>query len=93
MLPRRVRGTHRGTYLSDVIQRIDLRGQPPMDAQELLVHQGSQGQAVKGVHARVVHALRVFDLTCGHTAATDLSCVSGIDIHKIFSQQSPVISI
>lgn len=33
-----------------------------MNAQELLIHESSQWQAVERVHARVVHSLRVFDL-------------------------------
>ena len=33
----------------------------PVDAEELLVHEGGEGEAVEGLHARVVHALRVLD--------------------------------
>ncbi len=35
-----------------------------MDAEELLVHQGGQGEAVERLHAGVVHALGVLDLAC-----------------------------
>lgn len=34
-----------------------------MHAQELLVEQGGEGQAVEGLHAGVVHPLRVFNFT------------------------------
>lgn len=34
-----------------------------MDTQELLVHECSQREAVKRIHTRVVHLLRVFDFT------------------------------
>lgn len=34
-----------------------------MHAQELLVEQGSEGQAVEGLHTGVIHPLRVFDFT------------------------------
>ena len=33
-----------------------------MDTEELLVHDGPQGEAVEGVHAHVVHRLCVLDL-------------------------------
>lgn len=36
-----------------------------MYTQELLVEQGSEGQAVEGLHAGVIHPLRVFNFTCG----------------------------
>ena len=35
-----------------------------MDAEELLVHNGSQGQTVKRVHTGIIHFLRVLDLAC-----------------------------
>lgn len=50
-------------YLLDVVQRVDLGRKAPVHAEELLVHQGSQGQAIKCLHAGVVNLLRVFDLT------------------------------
>ena len=34
-----------------------------MDAEKLLVHDGRQRKAVKGVHTRLVHRLTVLDLT------------------------------
>lgn len=50
-------------YLLDVVQRVDLRRKAPVHAEELLVHQGGQRQAVKCLHAGVVNLLRVLDLT------------------------------
>lgn len=50
-------------YLPDVIQAVDLWRQAAVHAQELLVEQRGQRQAVKGLHAGVVHPLRVFDFT------------------------------
>lgn len=39
-----------------------------MNAEELLVEESGQRQAVEGVHAGVVHLLRVLDFTCStHT--------------------------
>lgn len=35
-----------------------------MNAQELLVEQSGQGKAVKGLHAGIIHALRVLNLAC-----------------------------
>ncbi len=40
------------------------RGQASMNAQELLVEQSGQGKAVKGLHAGIIHALRVLNLAC-----------------------------
>lgn len=50
-------------YLLDVVQRVDLGRKAPVHTEELLVHQGCQGQAIKRLHAGVVHLLRVLDLT------------------------------
>lgn len=58
---RRKKEQHR--YLLDVVQRVDLGRKAPVHAEELLVHQGGQGQAVKRLHAGVVNLLRVLDLT------------------------------
>lgn len=35
-----------------------------MNAQELLVEQSGQGKAVKGLHAGIIHKLRVLNLAC-----------------------------
>lgn len=50
-------------YLPDVVQAGDLRREASVHAQELLVEQRSQWQAVESVHAGVIHALRVLNLT------------------------------
>ena len=50
------------SYLLDVVEGVDLWRQAAVDAEELLVHEGSQRQAVEGLHASVVHALGVLDL-------------------------------
>lgn len=52
------------SYFTDVVEAGDLRGQASMNAQELLVEQSGQGKAVKGLHAGVIHALRVLNLAC-----------------------------
>ena len=51
-------------YLSDVVQVVDLRRQSSVDAEELLVHERGQREAVERLHASVVHALGVLDLAC-----------------------------
>lgn len=52
------------TYFPNVVEAGDLRGQASMNAQELLVEQSGQGKAVEGLHAGIVHALRVLNLAC-----------------------------
>ena len=49
---------------------MDLWAESAVDAEELLVHQRGEGEAVEGVHARVVHALRVLDLACAYLGVT-----------------------
>lgn len=46
----------RNTHLPDVVQVVYLRGQSAVHAQELLVHQGRQWEAVERFHAGVVHS-------------------------------------
>ena len=48
--------------LSDVVEIVYLWAESAVDAEELLVHERGQREAVERVHARVVHALRVLDL-------------------------------
>ena len=55
------------TNLSYVIKGEYLRGQASVDTEELLVHDGCKGQAVKARHARFINGLRVLDLACGTT--------------------------
>lgn len=52
------------TYFPDVIEAGDLGGQASVNTQELLVEQSGQGKAVKGIHAGIIHALRVLNLAC-----------------------------
>ncbi len=52
------------SYFPDVVEAGDLGGQASVNAQELLVEQSGQGKAVKGIHAGVIHALRVLNLAC-----------------------------
>uniref|UniRef100_A0A182J1E9 Uncharacterized protein n=1 Tax=Anopheles atroparvus TaxID=41427 RepID=A0A182J1E9_ANOAO len=49
--------------LPDVVQLLDLGRQAAVNTEELLIHERRQRQAVERVHARVVHALRVLNLT------------------------------
>ena len=44
-----------------------------MNAEKLIVHDGSERQAAERLHARIVHALRVLVPTCARNAA----CISG----------------
>lgn len=48
--------------LANVVQVVYFGGEAAVDAEELLVHERRQRQAVEGVHARVVHLLRILDL-------------------------------
>lgn len=41
-----------------------------MHTQELLVEQGSEGQAVKGLHTGIVHPFRIFYFTCSRHMVT-----------------------
>lgn len=52
------------TYFPDVVKICDFWRQAAVHAQELLVHEGGQGEAVEGVHARVVHPLGILNFTC-----------------------------
>ena len=51
-------------HVLDVLQTEDLGGETTVDTEELLVHDGRQWEAVKRVHTRIIHSLRVLDLTC-----------------------------
>ena len=55
-------------YVSDVVDRVYLGRKAAVNAEELLVHEGGEGQRVEGCHARIVHPLAVFDLAYTHTA-------------------------
>jgi CBS-domain-containing membrane protein len=51
------------TYALQIIQSVELRAQPAVYAQELLVHNRSQRQCAERVHAGFVNRLRVLVLT------------------------------
>lgn len=49
--------------LAYIVQRVQLRGQTSVDAEELLIDQRGQWKTIEGVHARVVDALGALDDT------------------------------
>ena len=51
------------TYGPNVVQGIELGGNSSMDAEELLVHNRSEGQCAERIQARFIQALRVLTLT------------------------------
>lgn len=52
------------TNLPDVVERVDLWGEAAVNAEELLVHEGGEREAVECLHASVVHPFRVLDFAC-----------------------------
>lgn len=61
-------GPERGRFLEpvdllDIVDGMDFRRKSAVNAKELLVHQRGQRQTVEGVHAGIVDAFRVFNLT------------------------------
>ncbi len=64
------------SYFPDVVEAGDLGGQASMNAQELLVEQSGQGKAVKGLHAGIIHALRVLNLACNEKHNKKHPCIS-----------------
>lgn len=62
--------------LAHVVQRVDLRRQAAVHAQELLVHERGERQAVERLHARVVNALRVLDFACNPHCSTSFPFTS-----------------
>ncbi len=49
-----------------------------MNTEELLVHDSSEGEAVKRVHTSVVHRLCVLDLAC--VCVGGVECVRGVRV-------------
>lgn len=47
---------------ANVVQRVNLRREAAMETEKLAVHERCQRQAVKRLHARIVHLLRVLHL-------------------------------
>lgn len=52
------------TYFPDVVKICDFWRQASVYTQELLVHKGSQGKTVEGVHTCVIHPLWILNSTC-----------------------------
>jgi hypothetical protein len=52
------------TYVANVIQGVEFGRQPTMNAEKLLVHDGSKGECAERVHAGLVQAFGVLTLTC-----------------------------
>ena len=51
------------TYVPNVVQGVKLGGKSSMDAEELLVHDGSEGKCAERIHAGIVHTLGILALT------------------------------
>ncbi len=54
----------RTTYALNIIQRVEFWRKPTMDAEELLVHDRSEGQCAERVHAGIIQAFGILSLTC-----------------------------
>ena len=52
------------TYFAYVVEAVDFWRESAVHTEELLVEQRGERQAVEGVHAGVIHPLRVLYLTC-----------------------------
>ena len=51
------------TYVPNVVQGIELGGNSPVDAEELLVHNGSEGECAKRFHTGLIYALGILMFT------------------------------
>ena len=51
------------TYIPNVIESVEFGRKPPMDAEELLVHDGSEGKGAERVHTGIIQAFGVLSLT------------------------------
>jgi hypothetical protein len=51
------------TYVANVVQGVELGGKSSMDAEELLVHDGSEGKCAERIHAGIIHTLGILALT------------------------------
>lgn len=62
------RHAHLATYALQIIQSVELRAQPSVYTQELLVHDSSKGKGAESVHAGFVDSLGIlvlaFKLEC-----------------------------
>jgi hypothetical protein len=50
------------TYVPNVVQGVELGGKSSMDAEELFVHDGSEGKCAERIHAGVIHTLGILAL-------------------------------
>ena len=50
------------TYVTNIVEGMQLGRQTTVDAEELFVHDSGKGQSAEGLHARVVDTLRVLAL-------------------------------
>src|SRR5262245_1952497 len=53
---------HRCAYTLDIVERVQLRAQAAVYAQELLVHDSGQRQRTEGIHAGIIDSLGVLVL-------------------------------
>jgi hypothetical protein len=44
------------TYVPNIIQSVEFGGKTPMYAEELLVHDGGEGERAERVHASIIQA-------------------------------------
>ena len=50
------------TYVTNIVEGMQLGRQATVNAEELFVHDSGKGQSAEGLHARVVDTLRVLAL-------------------------------
>ena len=51
------------TYVPNVVQGVELWRKSSMDTEELLVHDGSEGECAERIHAGVIQTLGILTLT------------------------------
>lgn len=73
-------------YRLDVVECENLGRQTSVDAEELLVEQGGEGQAVERLHAGVVNTFRIFDDAFNEITMELMN--EGRAIRKIYSAMS-----
>lgn len=60
------------SYFPDVVEAGDLWRKASVNAEELLVKQSGQRKAVEGLHAGIIHPLRVLNLACNERSTTKI---------------------
>jgi hypothetical protein len=58
-----IASTVRATYIPNIFQSVEFWRKPTMDAEELLVHDRSEGQCTERVHAGIIQAFGVLPFT------------------------------